>query len=153
MSITLQDHLADSVLQAAEDLKTALMRVPEDKRTWSPLDQGRTALDQVAECALLDGYTASVVSTKKWPEDFDIEVFFRDKAALITDQAAVLARLEENATQLASAIRAVANEDLDTEIATPWGAMTLLKIANMSYWNMSYHQGQINYIASLVGCL
>ncbi len=31
--------------------------------------------------------------------------------------------------------------------------MTVAQIASYPYWNMCYHEGQINYIASMLGCL
>jgi hypothetical protein len=31
--------------------------------------------------------------------------------------------------------------------------MTLANIIAYPYWNMSYHEGQVNYIASMLGCL
>jgi len=33
------------------------------------------------------------------------------------------------------------------------GNQSLAEVMAYPYWNMSYHQGQINYIASLLGCL
>jgi hypothetical protein len=45
------------------------------------------------------------------------------------------------------------DSDLGIEIEMPCGAMTLEQIVSYPYWNMCYHEGQINYIASMLGCL
>jgi hypothetical protein len=35
----------------------------------------------------------------------------------------------------------------------PWGPMTVSQILGYPFWNMCYHEGQINYIASMLGTL
>jgi len=46
----LQDFLAPAAAKASAELVTAFLRLPEDKRTWSPAVTARSALDQMAEC-------------------------------------------------------------------------------------------------------
>jgi hypothetical protein len=153
MPITLQEFCADAARQAAIDLEAALLRLPEDKRGWSPAEKARTALDQAAECAMLNGKTAELIQTRKWPAGGSMEDFFREKAELARDWNAVKALLDQNTAKAAEAIRAVPDEDLGIEVQMPWGPMPLSKIIAYPYWNMSYHEGQINYIASILGCL
>jgi len=153
MSITLQAFFADAARQAAADLEAALLRLPEDKRNWSPAEKARTALDQAAECAMLNGYTVDLIQTRKWPADYSFDAFFREKAELARDWNAVKVLLNQNTAKAAEAIRAVPDEDLGIQIQMPWGLMPLSKIIAYPYWNMSYHEGQINYIASILGCL
>ena len=61
--------------------------------------------------------------------------------------------LLDNAARVADAITNVPASALDDEIQTPFGMMTMEQILAYPQWNMTYHQGQINYIASLLGCL
>jgi hypothetical protein len=149
----LQDFLADSALKAAQDLKTALHRLPEDKRNWAPADSSRSALDQFAECAMLNGQTMEVVTRKAWFEDFDFQEYLRAKAELVKNPEAIEKLLDENTEKAAGIIRAVPDEDLEVEIQMPWRSMKISEILAYPYWNMSYHEGQINYIASILGCL
>ena len=153
MPYTLQAFFADSTQVAAADLEKALLRLPEDKRGWSPSEKARSALDQTAECAMINGSTAALIQSRTWPANYDFAEFFRAKTELAQDWNAVKALLDENTAKLAATIRAVPDEDLSIEIQMPWGAMTLAKIIAYGYWNMSYHEGQINYIASMLGCL
>ena len=45
MSNTLQEFLATATQKAADDLDAAFLRLPEEKRAWSPDGKARTALD------------------------------------------------------------------------------------------------------------
>jgi hypothetical protein len=151
MANPLQNFLASAAIKAATDLETALLRVPQEKRLWSAQGDARTAADMVAECALLTGSTAGLIESRQFTTDF--QQYALDKAALVLDEAAMLTLLHESAAKVAEAIRAVPDGDLTVEVAMPWGLMTLEQIIAYPYWNMSYHEGQINYIASMLGCL
>lgn len=148
MPKSIQEFLAVSTEQAAKDLMKAASDVPEERRTWKPLDKGRSVLDQIAECAVLSDYTATVLQDRNWPADAFAE-YAQDKAAIETDLETVSARLEEVIPVVVAAIRDLKDEELDKEITTPFGPMTLEKIATYPYWNMSYHQGQTSYVELL----
>ena len=153
MPQSVQDYLADATLKSAKDLTAAFLRIPEDKRDWSPDEKARTALDQFAECALLCGHTAETITHKQMAAD-TIKNFFTDKAELKTREwEQINALFQSNAAKVADAIRAVSDEDLRVEIATPWRPMTVAQMITYPHWNMTYHEGQINYIASILGCL
>ena len=152
MSNTSQEFLASAIPKAAANLEAALLRLPADKRNWSPMGKARTALDQVAECAMLSGAMADLLRTRTM-EDFDFAEYEQAKAALAQDSDAVLPVLRENAAKVAAAIRAVPDEDLGIQIPLPFGLMTLAQIIAHPLANMTYHEGQINYLASMLGCL
>jgi len=153
MPHTLQEFLALAVQKAAADLETALLRLPEDKRNWRPAEQSRTALDQVAECAILNGSTVDLIETRVFSADFDYAEFTRAKDELSQDWDALRSLLHENTSRVVAAIRALPDADLDIQVNMPWGPMTLAQVIAYPYWNMTYHEGQINYIASMLGCL
>lgn len=153
MSHTLQNFLADATLKAARDLEIALLRLSQDKRNWSAGGDARSALDMVAECAILNGSTAETVQKRVCPAVSAHATYSQDKAALCSNWPTLKALLDENTAGLVEVIRAVPNEDLEVEVEMPWGVMTLTQLASYPYWNMSYHEGQINFIASMLGCL
>lgn len=153
MPHTLQDFLATAIQKAATDLEAALLRLPEDKRSWSALDKARTALDQVAECAMLNGSTAELIQARRWATDFDFAEYQLAKNELQADWDRLQPMLKQNTEKVIAAVRAVPDEDLSSAIEMPWGPMTLAQIVAYPYWNMSYHEGQINFIASMLGCL
>lgn len=153
MSNTLQAFLTKATQKAMDDLIAAYLALPEDKRDWSPAETARTARDQMAECAILNGYTANLIQSRAWPSR-GYDVFLQEKARVVAlDWEQFQALLQENTQQSIAAIGATPDEVLSDEIALPWGPATLAEILAYPYWNMSYHVGQINYVASILGCL
>lgn len=120
-----------------------------DKATWSPLDKGRTAVNQVAECALIAQLTADILTTQVMPAP-DWEAFGKAQAALDTPEKAIAA-LKEMTANLVAAIEALPESAADTKVTLPWGTeMTLGSLPMLVYWNNTYHEGQINYISTLL---
>jgi hypothetical protein len=98
-----------------------------------------------------NGVTAALIETRRWP-DRDHATYLKDKAVLADgDWEALRALLEKNTGRLIAVLRAVPDSDLDIPVETPYGTGPLSGICAYPYWNMSYHLGQINYIASLLG--
>ena len=149
---TLQNFLATATPKAAVVLETALLRLPEDKRDWSAMGNARSAIDMVAEAAMLNDVT-EMVRTRAFPADFDMAEYSRAKAELCQNWDALRSLLHESTARSVETIRTVPDGDLNIEIQMPWGPYTLAQVITYPYWNMSYHEGQINFIASMLGCL
>jgi hypothetical protein len=157
MNGPVQEFLADSALQAAEDLAAAYRRIPADRRNWAPAGengaQARSARSQVIECALINAHTVGLLATHQAPADM-MEAYGRDSAAAeALDDDALLALLAENTKKVADATRTIPTDALNVAVPMPWGPMTVTRLAANAYWNMTYHLGQVNYIAQLLGCL
>lgn len=148
----LQDFLADGALKAAKDMKDAYLNLPEDKRHWSAGGSARSALDMVAECAILNEATAEDIP-KRAIADFDRAAYERQKIEMCKNADALLILLSESAARVAQVIRAATDADLEGDIPSPWGPMAASENAAYPYWNMSYHAAQINFLASMLGCL
>jgi hypothetical protein len=148
-----QDFIAIETLRAMEDLIRQAKRVPADKLGWRPMDEGRSTLDQVAECAVICGFLPVILATFKGPEfdEASMKQFQESKSALDTLEKAE-AVLRENTAKAVEAIRAVPDEKLDLEI--PFfgpGTWKICSIMNAHAWNLHYHTGQICYIQTLLG--
>jgi hypothetical protein len=153
MAHSLQDFLATTTPKAADELVAAFLRLPEDRRAWSPEGKARTALDLMTECAILNGYTADLIRTRIWPEG-NFDRYARERAETVAQGwERVHPLLQDNTAKVIAAIGEVPDDALNIEIAMPWGKQPLTEIISYPYWNMTYHQGQINYIASMLGCL
>jgi uncharacterized damage-inducible protein DinB len=147
-----QEFFAVASPKAASDLEAALRRLPEEKRNVSPGGKARTPADLVAECAILNGSTAEMLKTYKFPS-FDPGAYERQRDELCADEAKLIAILHENTARAVAAMREVPDADLDIEIAMPWGPVTVAQVVSYPFWNMGYHEGQINYLAAMLGCL
>ena len=152
MSGSLQRFLMNVTPKAAQELEEAFLRIPEDKRDWCPMGQARTPIDIMAECAILSDPT-EIVTTRSFPASFNFADYSKAKAELANDWEAVRSLLHENVAKAVATIESVPDEDLRIEIAFPWGATPIGGVISYPYWNLSYHQGQLNYIASMLGTL
>jgi hypothetical protein len=150
---TIQEFLAKSTEVAVADLLTAFNLIPEDKRNWSAMGDARTVMDQMAEVAMLNGATADLMVSKKWPEQFSFEGYGKQKAELAQDWNRVKAMLDENTAKAVATIRSIPDSDLAIEVQMPWGPMSVERMIAYPAWNMNYHEAQINYIASMMGLL
>lgn len=149
MASSVQTFLAAAAQKAAGDLIAAVEALPERTRFFRPSDRGRSALDQAAECALLNGTVAGIIASRAYPADYSMEAYEREKADLAQDWPRTKALLQENTAKVVEAIRGVPDDALEQQIQMPWGPMTLSEIIAYPYWNMTYHLGQTNYIHSI----
>ena len=147
MSDALYDFLAQMTRRAAANLETAYLRLPADRRRWSPGGAARTAADMVAECAFMNDISG-LVEARAFPPGFDAAALRRIKAALMEDDDRLLGTLRENAERGIAALRTAPVSDLGAEVKLITLTVTLGQIIAYPYWNMSYHEGQINYIAA-----
>ncbi len=145
--LTVQEYAARAVERQVADLIKALAALPEDRRHWKPLDRGRTATDQMAECAMINGVSADIVAQQAWGE-IDMAERRRAQAALDTPQKAEAA-LKESTARLVAGIRATPDAALEIGVTMPWETLPLADVFLMPFWNMAYHEGQINYIKTL----
>ena len=122
---TQQSFVAAATEKAAADLAKAFVTLPEDKRLWQPAESARSAMDQVAECAILTGYMANLLQTRQWPNGL-FDLFFVEKADLVAQGwEEIHPRLVESASRVAAVIVALTKDDLAVEIETPWRTQTV----------------------------
>lgn len=153
MSQSIQEFLAAGTLKASADLITAYLRIPADKREWSPSETSRSAVDQLAECALLNGFTDATIKTHVMTGG-NMDEYFRIKAQTVKLSFDELKeKLATNTAGVAESIKTLPERDLSIVIDMPWGPMTLEQMITYPMWNMNYHEAQINYIASILGSL
>jgi hypothetical protein len=154
---TVSEFVAESTESRAKTFLETYRRLPENLRKWRPLDKGRSAADQFAECALLNLATAQLIESRQWPPDADGKMSFSIggndletlKAELIETGNHMETVFEQNLAVLIPALRNVDEDQLTEEIILPWGPQTLAQIITYPLWNMSYHEGQVNYISFL----
>ena len=99
----------------------------------APGGKGRTALDQLAECAVLNGYTAELIGTRAWQAD-TFARFREEKAeAAALDWESLRARLQANTRRVAAAIAAVPDKALADEVQLFGRMMALAEVMARSY--------------------
>jgi uncharacterized damage-inducible protein DinB len=78
------------------------------------------------------------------------EEYAQMKESLVRKESEAHALLTESTARVITEIMGIPDEDWDDRIRLPWGSMSLRELAAFPHWNMVYHTGQINYIASLL---
>jgi hypothetical protein len=130
----------------ANDLKA----IPEDKNNVSPVPGARPALHIVAECAVFNGLIADYLSagTASFPRGEERETLLR---SFDTAEKA-LTFLDEQTQKLLAAIDALDEDTLGEVSRQPLGRpMSRFGLAEMPATHMMYHDGQLNYIHTLLG--
>lgn len=141
---------AKLTLDVAKSIKPFIDATPADKAGWKPLEQGRSILELVQECAVVNAWFAEMLRTGSVP-NLDTAAYEAACAALDTIEKAGAA-LEANTATLAAVIEAFPDEKLEEELVFPWGMKTTCGHALFTaQGHMSYHQGQIAYIQVLYG--
>jgi hypothetical protein len=147
----LQQQAAKMTRHAWEGLMCTAAFVPEEKRDWVPQGKARTLHDILAECAVLPGrWHTFLLGNDPLPPP-DREGYERAKAELNTLEK-IRAAGDAAIARLCEQIEAIPDDRLDEERAMPWGqTMTLADRLFICYWNLTYHDGQVNYLQMLLG--
>jgi hypothetical protein len=146
--MTIQDFIAEQTDIITEGILRSVRALPTDKLDWKPMGNGRSAIDQLAECASSPQIMMRALSGKGYSYEEEDRAL---KNSLKTIEEAERCLREGNA-KLLEMIRAMPDEKLAEQIHLPWGDIwRLAEVANMHYWNLVYHVGQINYIQTLLG--
>ena len=150
-----QDQVIRVTSKSVDGLFRNARAVPEDKIEWKPLDEGRSVLDQLQECAQAPSWYVSLLEARKAPE-FDEEAMKKAgeerRAWKTIDECEKVCK--ENTERLAELIETFPDEDLEIMITLPFGEGMMFSMADVMmfhYWNNVYHIGQISYIQTLYG--
>lgn len=147
-----QDIVAMETLGAAKYLSKLTREMPEERLGWAPLGEGRSALHQVAECAVVADWVANVIerrSTDFLPKDLFGEL--NKEASSVQDVKEAVSRLIENTGRYVRLVKEFPDEELDNVVPMWTGDQPMWRVLNWHYRNMMYHIGQINYIQTLYG--
>jgi hypothetical protein len=140
----LTDKQVDSLFKLAR-------KFPQDKLDWKPDENTRSALSQLQEVAtaitlFLPGIRARKVvwddgQFAKWME-------YRSKITSVDE----LERLcQEGTKELTDLIRSTPEADLDVVVEMPFpGEFKVVDLYSYHLWNMSYHEGQINFLSFML---
>ncbi len=145
-----KEHLRTFTERAYRLLVNDLNALAQERHHASPGGCARSALNIVAECAMVNQYIAEYLTTGK-AERPSPEQRAAHLASFDTSEKA-LAYLEKATQQLLEAIGALDEAMLgdvsDQPLRRP---MSRFAVAELPAVHMSYHDGQLNYIQTLHG--
>lgn len=149
--MTIQQMAAQLITEAAEALERNLAAMPADRQDWSAGRPGRTALEVVRECATTNHFLAQLLTQRGMPGAGGGAPVPPGECAT-PEQVLELLRAGRDA--LVAAVSAFPDEHLQDTVTLPFGGGMTLSFAQVmfkSYWHMTYHEGQVNYIQTLYG--
>jgi hypothetical protein len=152
--INLAAFLASRIRTAGANIEKAVGKMPADRQKWHPTvdgNEGRDTLDQLIECGLLNGLVAGAFQSGGVPNP-DWDAYGAKKATLDSGEK-IHAAFKEGTEALAAAIETCSPARLAETFIDPFfeKEMNWAEFADFMYWNMCYHDGQINYIQVLYG--
>lgn len=143
--------LAAATNAAVDEIIRYVRATPEDRRTWSPLDAGRTMMSQLQECAVATDFFLQHIDLAYTPKYRSMDEAYAAMAGLNTVDACE-AELRSQTALLTARLVALPSEEWDREVTMPWGKKEKLRtVAFYHYGNLTYHVGQIAYIQTLYG--
>lgn len=147
----IQDLIVRQTQRALDDVLRAIEALPEDKRDWKPGEGARSALDQLREMAWAPRfYMPYLGSGEAGAGHEEIRAKAREEVSYEVGRDLALKATGELCAMIAN----VPDDRLEDEVTLPMGGgmvMTLAEVLGIHYWNLVYHQGQINYIQTLLG--
>lgn len=144
-------QLLINMTEAAVDMLFAsARRMPADRLVWKPLDQGRSSLDQLQECASVPDLHMQMIDPEIPGPFRGLEESYEYRQRWTTlDQCEAACR--EATARWVVFVRSLSEERLGEIITVPWGSAPVGVVTGLHYWNLVYHLGQINYIQTLYG--
>lgn len=150
-----QDQAIRMTKNATAAIFSAARAMPKDKLNWAVMDEGRTTLDLLQECAQSPMWFGGILAARAMPEFDEAAMAEGDKQR---KQWKTIEACEKACNELSKslykAIKEFPDGELEKEIDLPFGdgfRASFADICMYQYWNLTYHWGQINYIQTLYG--
>jgi hypothetical protein len=143
---SIKDIAKGGLMHAAETIVKDAKYIPEDKFCFCPMGCAKTAEAILREIAVGNVKLATAIKGEEPSAEFEA------KAGQATTIDALGALVMESAGIACAAIDTIADEDMEKLAKMPWGASFPMFVAIfLPSQHMTYHDGQINYIQTLLG--
>ncbi|MBI1334376.1 MAG: DinB family protein [Armatimonadetes bacterium] len=147
--MTLKEYIVLETEKSLKNVFESARKVSADKVEWKPLENGRSTLDQVQECAYCPLWVPGLLEKRAFdPSGFAAYEETR-KGWKTLDECEAAA--QKNMEAFKAAVDALPESDFNVVVNLPWGSYTLAEVMGFPMWNLHYHMGQINYIQTLYG--
>ena len=148
---SLAKHVIAQTEWALRDYVLAVESVPADKEKWKPTPQSRHVLDLVQECGFVNMRWAAILRAQDWVEREENDLADYNAANATLERA--IATLRETTQEFLEVVAGVPEQSYDKVIVTPWpGPWTEVTVGGAmlhAHYHLCYHEGQINYIATM----
>jgi len=151
--MTAKEFIKTELVKQGNAVFDSAARVPEDKLTWKPMEEGRSTLDLAQECAYCPLWCVDTLKTRKFEmsdvDDANADAAEKNKEWNTIEECRTA--FHKNLEVLNEAIDGFPEEDMAQTMDLPWGNFSFAGLMSVATWNCIYHNGQINYIQTLYG--
>ncbi len=149
-----QSYICNQIDAAAVEFFKYAKGVAPDKLEWSPLDHGRSALDQCREIAMCPTWAVQIVNGEAldWGEETMAQI--KEEQSHWTTVADCEAEFAKRAAEMRTVFEAFPDERLEETRFMPFDGgrdFTFIEMMDYPRWNLNYHTGQVAYIQTLYG--
>ena len=145
---SIKDIAKGATIQQAELIVKDTKHIPEEKFCFCPMGCAKTARQVLAEVAGTNARIAAAIRG----EDPATAGGFVEKVEQASTLEALGVLVRESAKIVCDAIDSLSEADLDEQLKMPWGAsFPAWQAILLPVSHMTYHDGQINYIQTLLG--
>ena len=141
-------HLTRSQIKETFD---AARQLPTERLNWQPAPGARSALDQLQELATALDFNWDVYTQRKVEWSQEKAERWTSYRAQFTDIDTLEKMAMTGTERLAEFLSIFDPADYSAPVEFPFpGEFNMADCLAYHYWNATYHNGQINYIASLI---
>jgi uncharacterized damage-inducible protein DinB len=133
---------------AVNKLVKGVVNVPEEKRGWKLADTSRSALDILNHASYWTLFMGRTLAGESLPAS---EEEWLSATPELKDPEGARELAERIGREFVAVVQALSSQDLEREVEMPWGQQTVAQVILDNYWHLSYHEGQLNYIQTLLG--
>lgn len=149
-----QNLVVDQTRAAAAEFFRYARAVPADKLEWSPLDAGRSVLDQCREVAICPTWADEIVKGVefKFDEEESAENHREQSAWITIDDCEK--QFETRMARYEETLMTFPDERLNETRWLPFDGgrdFTFIEMMDYPRWNCTYHLGQVGYVQTLYG--
>jgi uncharacterized damage-inducible protein DinB len=145
-----QEVALNATLRTRDDLARALRALPADRLRWQPGDIAQNALRVVAHCATTNLFFAAALSGAPLPYRTHEEQEAAVQSCDTLEKAEAF--LNRSVTAVCDVIVSLPESRLSEPMVMPWGERIPLAQGLLSpSYHMQYHEGQLNYLQTLLG--
>lgn len=146
-----QELLINLTQKRADALFYAVRQFPADKLDWKPTESSRSALDMLQEIATALDRFEELYNKRTLEWNPDAYMAWVAERSQITSLDELQKMTQESTDRLAARIRATDPSEYTAPVQMPFpGDFNVADILAYHLWNMSYHEGQIYYIQTLI---
>jgi hypothetical protein len=151
----LQDYMIDVTKAAAAEAFKCARATAADKLDWSPMDKGRSVLNQCREMAMCPKWAEDIIGDApqaEWTEETAAAMQAEQEQWKTIDECE--AECNKRLESLYQMFRNMPDEKLKETKWLPYDGgrdFTMAEMMDYPHWNFTYHLGQISYIQTLYG--